>query len=85
MKIEFIEELIKLDNKPIPIEDEAPTKDLQDDTVESYSTSDGSFDLKSWEQRELEEDLNRRDPVILEADILKFDFKELARIQLNKY
>jgi hypothetical protein len=55
-KIDFIQELVNLSDDPLPIEDDAPTSDLQDTTIEPYSTSDGTADLIAWEHREREED-----------------------------
>jgi hypothetical protein len=50
-----------------------------------YSTSDGKRDLIEWISMEIEEDLNRRDPVIIEADVLKFNWVELEMTQFLKY
>jgi hypothetical protein len=80
-KQEFIEELLRLSDEPISMDEDAPVIELQDDYVEPFSISDGQNDLLAWELREVEEDNNRRDPVALEADVLKFSWKELARIQ----
>jgi hypothetical protein len=79
-RIEFIEELIRQSDDPLTLEDNAPTEELQDDVVAQYSNSDGKDDLRLWEMREVEEDRSRRDAVVIEADVLKFDWKELARI-----
>ncbi len=77
--------MIRASDEPLPIEDDAPESELIDDYIEPFSISDGSDDLLAWELREVEEDNNRRDSVILEADVLKFSWQELARIQINKY
>jgi hypothetical protein len=58
---------------------------LIDNLFEGYSVSDGADDLKAWELREIEEDRNCRDPVGIEADVLRFNWMELARIQKEKY
>jgi hypothetical protein len=42
--------------------------------------SDGAGDLAARELREIEEDAYSREPVIIIAKILKFDWQELARI-----
>ncbi len=42
----------------------------------NYSISDGKDDIAAWVRRELEEDLTRRSPIIIEADIQKLNWAE---------
>jgi hypothetical protein len=72
--------------EPYPkFEDETPVGELVSPDTFTYSDSDGSFDIIAWINREREEDLSSRDPVIIEADVLKLNWGELGLTQLRKY
>ena len=79
-RTEIIEFFVQYSDEPIPLFDETPVLELVDDIFDGYSESDGKDYLFAWELREIEEDNNQRCPVGIEADVLKFDWMELARI-----